>query len=362
MALTWLSNAIHKPIYRNYTSGMQRGGWDGIILHVAASEAASLHGWFNNPAARASSHFYIRRDGTIGQYVSVRDRSWTSGAGSDRTIGIETQGMASGYWTDQQVNSIIRLIRELAGEFGFPIRMMNSSRSSERGIGWHSQGVPANYTQKNGGYSQTGGELWSSAVGKVCPGPQRISQIPGIVSAAASGGAYKAGSTQSVTPTPNMNTTSSVKAVDTKTVSVKEVQTRLKLMGFYGADWVVDGIDGDATKQAILAYQKHQEYHPNMLSDGYWGPLEEKHYWWVAEFQKAINEWKTASRKGEISIDGDFGPYATKLTRWTQHDNLYGAYLYAVQSLFGKQYSAVADGVPGPAFCRMLGISKHPAL
>ena len=35
--------------------------------------------------------------------------------------------------------------------------------------------------------SQTGGELWSGAPGKVCPGAERVPQIPGIVELARGG-------------------------------------------------------------------------------------------------------------------------------------------------------------------------------
>ena len=353
MALTWLDGCIHKKININYTKGLAKTGWDGIGLHVAGSEAQSLYGWFCNPVARASSHFYVRRDGTIEQYVSVRDRSWTSGAGSDRLLGIETQGTANGQWTDAQVKSIVWLIKTLAKEFGFPIRQMASSKKSERGIGYHALGVPANATQKARGVSQTGGELWSSAVGKVCPGPDRVKQIPGIV-------AMAGGSSAPSVEKPKV-TDRSVKCVDTKAVSVKNLQERLKSLGFYGSDWVVDGIDGDATKNAILSYQRSQRYHPNLTSDGFWGPLEEKHYQWVKTFQNAINQWKTSDRLGKTKIDGDFGNFASKLTLQTQKDNLRGKYQEAVQSIYGRGYTAVADGIPGKAFCKMLGISPHPS-
>ena len=41
----WLGWAVHKPLKINFTP-KSRSRTDGIILHVAASEAASLHGWF----------------------------------------------------------------------------------------------------------------------------------------------------------------------------------------------------------------------------------------------------------------------------------------------------------------------------
>jgi len=64
---------------------------------------------------------------------------------------------------------------------------MGSSAASERGVGWHALGVPASRSQRAAGVSQTGGELWSGAPGKVCPGTERVPQIPGIVELARGG-------------------------------------------------------------------------------------------------------------------------------------------------------------------------------
>ena len=179
----WLSWCVKKPLTINYTAGMwdRFPKWEGIILHVAASETDSLHGWFSNPSARASSHFYVRRDGTVEQYVSLKDRSWAQQHGNDRLISIETQGMGSGEWTAAQVASLARLCNELAAKYGFPLRQMTSSKVTEKGIGYHALGVAVTAEQLKKGVSQTGGELWSSARGKVCPGPERIVQIPAII-------------------------------------------------------------------------------------------------------------------------------------------------------------------------------------
>lgn len=185
----WLDWCVKKPLKINFTKGMwsKYPKWEGIILHVAASEAASLHGWFSNPSAKASSHFYVRRDGTVEQYVSLKDRSWAQQHGNDRLISIETQGMGSGEWTAAQVASLARLCNELAAKYGFPLRQMTSSKVTEKGIGYHALGVAITAEQLKKGVSQTGGELWSSARGKVCPGPDRIKQVPSIIKQAKTG-------------------------------------------------------------------------------------------------------------------------------------------------------------------------------
>lgn len=186
--------ALWLPISRNY--GGLRSSTRGVVLHVAASEAKSLRGWFNNPDARASSHLYVRRDGTIEQYVSMDHTAWTSGSGSASTVGVETQGMGSGEWTGAQVTALVRIVQWCQDRYGFPLRAMTSSKAGQEGVGWHALGVPRRRGDKT---SQTGGQLWSSSAGKVCPGAQRIRQIPEIVTRA---GGKAATPAPAPTPTP----------------------------------------------------------------------------------------------------------------------------------------------------------------
>ena len=171
-----------RPLSRNFTARARRRT-DGIVLHVAVSEAASLHGWFSNPKAYASSHLYVRRDGTVEQYIDLDQISWAQKDGDARCLSVETQGGALGEWTDAQVKSLARIVRETSAHYGFPLRVMGSSRG-ERGVGYHLLGVPATAAQKAAGVSQTGGELWSGAVGKVCPGPDRVKQMGKVVALA----------------------------------------------------------------------------------------------------------------------------------------------------------------------------------
>src|SRR5690348_260141 len=77
-----------------------------VVLHVAASEATSLFGYFNNNPG-ANSHFYVARDGTIEQYIDTDYQSWTSMEANASTIGVETQGGLTNPdgepWTPEQV-------------------------------------------------------------------------------------------------------------------------------------------------------------------------------------------------------------------------------------------------------------------
>lgn len=179
------------PIDKNYTP-RRRSRTDLLVNHVAGGEARSLHPWFMNPRARASSHLYILRKGRPEQYVDLDMVAWGNGAANSRSIIVETQGGAAGEWNDHQVRELIKFWVYIHRHYGVPLRAVTTSKSYERGIAHHRLGVPATYAQKRRGVSQTGGELWSSAVGKVCPGPDRIRQIPGMVAQAQKQAARKA--------------------------------------------------------------------------------------------------------------------------------------------------------------------------
>lgn len=211
-----MTGTAWKPIAHNYTK--RKTAKRRVILHVAESESTSIHGWFNNPAARSSSHFYVARDGSIEQYVDTDYIAWTSGQGNTDSIGIETQGRSVGEWTDAQCAALARIIAWAHKEHDVPLRLMASSKSSEDGIGWHRLGVdgkwfPALPSMLAGRTQRGGGELWSSATGKSCPGDDRIPQIPGILNAA------KAMLSPAPKPAPALSTggagTYTVKAGDT---------------------------------------------------------------------------------------------------------------------------------------------------
>jgi hypothetical protein len=55
--------------------------------------------------------------------------------------------------------------------------MAPDSKPESRGIAFHRQGCDGNFTGYAYGGRVAGGELWSSAYGKVCPGDRRITQL-----------------------------------------------------------------------------------------------------------------------------------------------------------------------------------------
>jgi AmpD protein len=75
-----------------------------------------------------SSHFFIRRDGSVLQFVSVEDRAWHAGKSSwqgrdncnDHSVGIELEGLEHHPFEPQQYEALAALLTELCS--AWPIR------------------------------------------------------------------------------------------------------------------------------------------------------------------------------------------------------------------------------------------------
>lgn len=77
---------------------------------------------------QVSSHFLVRRDGEVVQFVPLERRAWHAGASSwrgrsrcnDFSIGIELEGSEDDVFTDPQYQSLVSLLQEL--QHRHPIR------------------------------------------------------------------------------------------------------------------------------------------------------------------------------------------------------------------------------------------------
>lgn len=156
-----------------------------VNLHVAVSEAASLHGYFNAPG-RVDSHFYVRRDGTIEQYVDTSVVAYADLEGNGSSISVETQGgvkNANGEpWTAAQVEALARIYAWAVRTHGIARQVAKDSRpgSSSHGLSWHRLGCDGNFPGPPLHGRVAGGRRYSRQVGKVCPGNAKIRQVPAI--------------------------------------------------------------------------------------------------------------------------------------------------------------------------------------
>lgn len=133
-----------------------------VILHVAATEATSLAPYFTSGSGGVESHFYIRYDGTVEQY---RDTGWQADANMDANgfaISIETQGLAAGTWTVQQLDAIKALLLWCRDTHGIPLRVC--PRWDAPGVGYHVL-FEAQWDRRNAS----------------CPGPNRIRQFNDVL-------------------------------------------------------------------------------------------------------------------------------------------------------------------------------------
>ncbi|MCG5213146.1 peptidoglycan recognition protein family protein [Streptosporangium soli] len=96
---------------------------DRIVIHVAQGSYAGTISWFQNPAAKVSSHYVVRSsDGDVTQMVREKDRAWHAGDYNRRSVGIEHEGyVANASWfTDAMYRSSAALTRNIADRYGIP--------------------------------------------------------------------------------------------------------------------------------------------------------------------------------------------------------------------------------------------------
>lgn len=201
--MPWYPKAVRKQLtYPNRARNKVRmTDPTRINLHTAVSNGGSIYNFFNSSGAKGVfSHFYVTRDGGVEQYQDTDYRASCDLDGNADTISIETwDGYRSGYpgywktdsdvppWNDAQVRAIVDLVRWIYEEHPtIPRKLATDNRRgiTSHGLSWHRLGVVG-----APGYVPvtSGGLRYSTSVGKICPGPRRIGQVPGILRAAMSG-------------------------------------------------------------------------------------------------------------------------------------------------------------------------------
>lgn len=252
-----------------------------VNLHTAVSDARSLFGWFAS-WGRPCSHFYVREDGTVEQYVDTRFRAAADLQGNSDTISIETwdgyrrlwSRGEPGPWNEAQVAALVRLLAWIFETHPtVPMRLATDSRpgTSSHGISYHRLGCDP--------YRVEGGLRYSNAYGKVCPGSARIAQIPGLL-----GGVIRG-----LVPASRRD----------------EARAPLLL------------VDGDFGPYTIRALQRALRGVGEYLYaiDGDFGP----------ESAKAYQRWLIRCGFYRFAVDGDFGYHSTLAEqRWLRSHGLYG--------------------------------------
>lgn len=340
--------ATWRPIAARYLPGTRITSHERVNLHVAASEAKSLRGFFNQPK-RPSSHFYVRKDGTVEQYVDTDYRAEADLEGNATTISVETQGGVRNAnaepWTPEQVEALAQLFAWAVREHGIELRIADDSRpgASSRGLSWHRLGIDGNFPSSGilaGRRQRGGGMRYSSASGKICPGDAKIRQVPEIFARASE---ILGETPKKPEPVPNPvpklsvpvlslgSTGSAVEVLQREMNRVFPAYSRLKVDGSFGrstdkvvrefqrrAGLEVDGYVGPATQAALARYGVRlsgsasgskpapKPKASSVLSRGSSGSA-------VRTLQRELNRVFPAYSR--LAVDGHFGPATEKVVR-----------------------------------------------
>jgi hypothetical protein len=169
----WMPGAIRVPY--SYIGRPRRRKGRGVVFHIAVSNAQNLKPW-----GGADWHFYVAKDGTVYQYIDTDFMCYASLEANSTMVGVETQGGVIDAdrepLTPGQIEGWARIAAYVHKDEGAPLRLMTSSLATERGLGYHRLGVDP--------WRVAGGQRWSSAYGKICPGAGKIAQMPQVLARA----------------------------------------------------------------------------------------------------------------------------------------------------------------------------------
>jgi hypothetical protein len=182
-----MPGAVWRPLPAGAVSTSRMTAYDITCIHTMVGSLAGTDNYFRTGSA--NSHFGTGGDGTIYQWVDTSIQSWANLNGNHHIISIENADMGPEFakwntndgnavpaFTAKQSEAIAKILAWANKTHGIPLDQIQDSKPGRRGTGFHRQGVP--------GYMVAGGEKWSNATGKVCPGDRRVAQIPQIIARA----------------------------------------------------------------------------------------------------------------------------------------------------------------------------------
>ena len=182
-----MPGATWRPLAADYATKPRMSAHDIICIHTMVGSLWGTDAYFRQGGFTGTeSHFGTGPDGEVLQWQDTDYQADANYQGSHHIISIENADVGAGFptwnlndgnavpaFTDAQCEAVAKIIAWACREYDIPCVLIPDSKPGRRGIGYHRQGVP--------GYMVAGGELWSTAPGKVCPGNRRIAQIPQII-------------------------------------------------------------------------------------------------------------------------------------------------------------------------------------
>ncbi|MFE7359319.1 peptidoglycan-binding protein [Streptomyces sp. NPDC057543] len=268
-----------------------------VIIHVTQGSYAGSISWFQNPTAEVSAHYVVRSsDGQITQMVRDSDTAYHARGANASALGIEHEGFIDdpSWFTDTMYRSSAALTKYLCDRYGIP-------KDRAHIIG-HSE-VPGNDHTDPGPYWD-----WN-----------RYMQLVG----GANGGG-KDGGNGGGNSVDGLNfTVYETQQSGSTGAQVRAVQQLLSEQG-YGVG-AVDGSFGQATKNAVMAYQATHGLTSNgvvgrrtwtaLLSAGTTTTLKQGD---SGDGVKRLQRSLTAALGSTVGIDGSFGPATATAVRTYQ--------------------------------------------
>lgn len=121
--------AIDLLVIHNISLPPDEFGGDGVVQLFTNTLDCSAHPYYAQlDGVKVSAHFFIRRDGSMMQFVSCLDRAWHAGVSqwqgrercNDFSIGIELEGSDFVAFTDEQYAALKLLTKKI--KQAYPIR------------------------------------------------------------------------------------------------------------------------------------------------------------------------------------------------------------------------------------------------
>jgi len=153
---------IERGPFDNGAHGGPVTAHDGIVEHVTTNWA-DPGPYFSQPINQASSHFWLRQNGEIVQFLPLEVASWAQAAGNYSYVSVETDGVPEVALSDAQVlafAAVYRFVETAAGLGGFGYRV--AEMPGQPGLGWHGMGGAA-----WGGHLQCPGDIRKAQRGAI---------------------------------------------------------------------------------------------------------------------------------------------------------------------------------------------------
>jgi hypothetical protein len=106
----------------------------GALMHQQVGDG-SLYGFFNNPAAQVSAHFWVGKRGEVEQYVDTETVAWHAKHLNGAYVGVECEGFPEQALTEPQVDGFADIMAEGHDRHGWPLYLVEAAYG--RGLGYH---------------------------------------------------------------------------------------------------------------------------------------------------------------------------------------------------------------------------------